>query len=53
MDDEAPDPELEQRRLIEAQNKPILNQLDRIEETLDGVAAILAADADDADEPLT
>ena len=48
--DEAPDPDLERAREIEHQNRPILNQLDRIEETLDGVAAILAADAD---EPLT
>ena len=38
--DEAPDPDLAQ----------VVEQLDRIEETLDGVAAILAADAD---EPLT
>ena len=37
--DEAPDP-----------NKPILDQLDRIEATLDGVAEVLATDAD---EPVT
>jgi hypothetical protein len=37
--DEVPDP-----------NKPILDQLDRIEATLDGVAEVLATDAE---EPVT
>ena len=41
--DEAPDPDLER-------NRPILVQLDRIEATLDGVAEILAAGAE---EPVT
>ena len=48
--DEAPDPDLEHAREIEYQNRPILNQLDRIEATLDGVAEILATDAE---EPVT
>jgi hypothetical protein len=48
--DEAEDPELEHARLVEHQNRPILNQLDRIEATLDGVAEILATDAE---EPVT
>ena len=47
MDDEAPDPDLEHAREIEYQNRPILVQLDRIEATLDGVAAILATDAEE------
>ena len=46
----APDPDLEHAREIEHQNRPILVQLDRIEATLDGVAAVLAADAE---EPVT
>ena len=48
--DEAPDPDLERAREIEHQNRPILNQLDRIEATLDGVAEVLATDAE---EPVT
>jgi len=48
--DEPEDPDLAQQRLIEHRNRPILNQLDRIEATLDGVAAILATDTD---EPVT
>ena len=44
--DEAPDLELEQQRLVEFQTRPILNQLDRIETTLNGVAKILTADED-------
>lgn len=45
--DETPGPELEQQQLIERQNRSILNQLNRIEATLDGVAETLAADTDD------
>jgi len=48
--DDAPDPDLEQQRLVEHQNRPILDQLDRIEATLDSVAETLAADTD---EPVT
>jgi hypothetical protein len=43
-DDE--DPELERERLIEDQNRPILDQLDRMEETLGVVAETLAPDTD-------
>ena len=45
-DDEDP----ERERLIEDQNRPILDQLDRIEATLGVVAETLATDAD---EPVT
>jgi len=47
-DDE--DPELERARLVEDQNRPILDQLDRIEATLGVVAETLATDTD---EPVT
>jgi len=50
--DEVPDPALELARRAEHQNRPILDQLDRMETTLDAVAAVLAADAD-ADESVT
>jgi len=43
-------PELEEARKAEYHNRPILDQLDRIEATLDGVVVTLAADADNADE---
>lgn len=48
MDDEAPDPDLEHARLIAYHVKPVIEQLNRIEAALDGIAASLAADADDA-----
>jgi len=41
-DDE--DPELERARLVEDPNRPILDQLDRIEATLGVVAETLAGD---------
>lgn len=46
--DDAPDPDLERARRVEYQNRPILDQLDRIEATLDGVAETLAADTDES-----
>ena len=46
--DETPDLDLEQQRLAEYQNRPILVQLDRIEATLDGIAETLAADAEES-----
>ena len=44
--DETPDSKLEFERRVEYQNRPILDQLDRIEATLDGVATTMAAAAD-------
>ena len=42
--DDASVPDLERERLIEFQTRPILNQLDRIEKTLNGVAKSLTTD---------
>jgi len=46
--DDHEDPELERARLVEDPNRPILDQLDRIEATLAVVAEALATDADES-----